>query len=331
MELTTVWFWLIAFLWAGYFLLEGFDFGVGMLLRRIGRDPVDRSVVLAAIGPVWDGNEVWMIVAAGATFAAFPAWYASMFSGFYLPFLLVLVALILRAVALEWRGKVDGDRWRAWCDRAIFWGSALPALIWGVAFANLVRGLPMDARGTVHASPADLLSPYALLGGFTTLAVFLLHGAVFLTLKTEGLVRERARRAAFSSAAVAVPALTGFLAWTQHLHGKPGTAVTAAVAAVALAAGAAAAVRGREGVAFGATAVAIVLTVVTLFGALWPNVLPSTTDPAVSLTVTGAASGPYTLTVVTWLAAIATPIVLLYQGWTYWIFRRRLTRADVTP
>jgi cytochrome d ubiquinol oxidase subunit II len=330
MELTTVWFWLIAFLWAGYFLLEGFDFGVGMLLRRIGRDPVDRSVVLAAIGPVWDGNEVWMIVAAGATFAAFPAWYASMFSGFYLPFLLVLVALILRAVALEWRGKVDGDRWRAWCDRAIFWGSALPALIWGVAFANLVRGLPMDARGTVHASPADLLSPYALLGGFTTLAVFLLHGAVFLTLKTEGLVRERARRAAFSSAAVAVPALTGFLAWTQHLHGKPGTAVTAAVAAVALAA-APAAVRGREGVAFGATAVAIVLTVVTLFGALWPNVLPSTTDPAVSLTVTGAASGPYTLTVVTWLAAIATPIVLLYQGWTYWIFRRRLTRADVTP
>jgi cytochrome d ubiquinol oxidase subunit II len=254
-----------------------------------------------------------------------------MFSGFYLPFLLLLVALILRAVALEWRSKVDGDRWRAWCDRAIFWGSACPALIWGVAFANLVRGLPMDARGTVHAAPIDLLSPYALLGGFTTLVVFVLHGAVFLTLKTDGPVRERARRSAFASAALAVPALTAFLAWTQHQHGKPGTAVTAAVAVLALAAGAVSAVRGREGVAFGATAVAIVLTVVTLFGSLWPYVLPSTTDPAASLTVTGAASGPYTLTVVTWMAAIATPIVLLYQGWTYWVFRRRLTRADVTP
>jgi cytochrome bd ubiquinol oxidase subunit II len=331
MELTTLWFWLIAFLWAGYFLLEGFDFGVGVLLRLVGRDPVDRNVVLSAIGPVWDGNEVWMIVAAGATFAAFPAWYASMFSGFYLPFLLVLVALIVRAVALEWRSKVDDDRWRAWCDQAIFWGSALPALIWGVAFANLVRGLPLDARGTVHASLIDLLSPYALLGGFTTLAVFVLHGAVFLTLKTDGPVRDRARRAAFVSAALAVPGLAAFLAWTQHLHGKPETAITAAAAAVALAAGAALTVRRREGLAFTATAVAIVLAVATLFGALWPNVLPSTIDPAMSLTVTGSASGHYTLTVVSWMAAIATPVVLLYQGWTYWIFSKRLTRADATP
>jgi cytochrome d ubiquinol oxidase subunit II len=204
-------------------------------------------------------------------------------------------------------------------------------MIWGVVFANLVRGLPLDGDGTVHASLTDLLSPYALLGGFSTLMVFVLHGAVFLTLKTAGPVRQRARRAAFASAALAVPALAAFLAWTQHLHGKPATAVTAAAGAVALAAGAALTLRRREGLAFAATAVAIVLAVVTLFGSLWPNVLPSSTDPALSLTVTGAASGSYTLTVVSWLAAIATPLVLLYQGWTYWIFRKRLTRAGVTP
>ncbi|MFD0801776.1 cytochrome d ubiquinol oxidase subunit II, partial [Streptomonospora algeriensis] len=205
MELPDIWFIAIAVLWTGYFVLEGFDFGVGILLPVIGRDDTDRRVMINAIGPIWDGNEVWLITAAGAMFAAFPAWYASTFSGFYLPLLLILLALIVRGVAFEYRGKGDTDRWRAWWDRAIVFGSAVPAVLWGVVFGNIVRGVPMDAGGIVTGGLADLLNPYALLGGLTTFALFTLHGAVFLTLKTSGPVRARARSAATRAALVAVP------------------------------------------------------------------------------------------------------------------------------
>ncbi|MUL42204.1 cytochrome d ubiquinol oxidase subunit II [Streptomonospora sp. PA3] len=331
MELPDIWFIAIAVLWTGYFVLEGFDFGVGVLLPFIGRDDTDRRVMINAIGPIWDGNEVWLITAAGAMFAAFPAWYASTFSGFYLPLLLILLALIVRGVAFEYRGKGDTDRWRAWWDRAIFFGSAVPALLWGVVFGNIVRGVPMNADGIVTGGTADLINPYALLGGLTTLALFTLHGAVFLTLKTAGPVRARARAAATRAAVVAVPVGAVFLAWTQVGFGAGWTLPIAAVSAAALAAGAWLAAGGREGWSFAATAVAVGTAVVTLFGSLYPAVLPSTTDAAFDLTVRNASSAPYTLTVISWVGAVFLPVVLVYQTWSYWVFRKRVSREQIDP
>ena len=329
MNLATFWFILIAILWSGYFVLEGFDFGVGILLPVLGRDDTDRRLMINAIGPVWDGNEVWLLTAGGATFAAFPQWYATMFSGFYLPLLIILVALIVRGVCFEFRSKVDSPRWRANWDRAIFAGSALPALLWGVAFANIVRGVPVNAAHVYTGNLLTLLNWYGLLGGLVTLSLFTLHGAIFLGLKTTGELRARARRMAVRTALVAVPLAAVFLAVTQVSHGRPATDVTAALAAVALIGGAAAALRGREGWAFAGTAVTLLLAVATLFGDLWPNVFPSSTSAAFSLTVNNASSPHYTLVVMSWVALIFTPVVLGYQSWSYWVFRKRLTRSDI--
>ncbi|WP_052809932.1 cytochrome d ubiquinol oxidase subunit II [Streptomonospora alba] len=331
MELPDIWFIAIAVLWTGYFVLEGFDFGVGVLLPFIGRDDTDRRVMINAIGPIWDGNEVWLITAAGAMFAAFPAWYASTFSGFYLPLLLILLALIVRGVAFEYRGKGDTDRWRAWWDRAIVFGSTVPAVLWGVVFGNIVRGVPMDADGIVTGGLVDLLNPYALLGGLTTLTLFTLHGAVFLTLKTSGPVRARARTAATRASVVAVPAGVLFLGWTQYEYGAGWTLPVAAVAAAALAAGARLAAAGREGWSFTATMAAIGAATVLLFGSLYPAVLPSTTDPAFDLTVDNASSAAYALTVITWVAVVFLPIVVAYQAWSYWVFRKRVSREQIEP
>lgn len=328
MELTTLWFLLIALLWTGYFVLEGFDFGVGMLLPVVSRDETDRRVALGTIGPVWDGNEVWLLVAGGATFAAFPEWYASLFSGFYLALLLLLVALILRGTALEYRGKLDDDRWRRRWDAAIVGGSFVPALLWGVAFANIVRGVPLDADHEYTGTFFTLLNPFALLGGVTTVLLFALHGAVFLALKTTGDVRTRAIGVAKVTGPLLVVAGGGFLVWAVLAYGPLWTLIPAGVAAVGLVAGTLLAARGREGWAFLATAGAIVAIVVTLFGTLFPDVLPAT-DPAHSLTTTNASSTAYTLTIMTWVAVALTPIVLAYQAWTFWVFRRRLTRDDV--
>ncbi|RJK97624.1 cytochrome d ubiquinol oxidase subunit II [Vallicoccus soli] len=329
MTLPELWFVLIAVLWAGYFVLEGFDFGVGMLLAGLSRDEVDRRVVLNTIGPVWDGNEVWVLVAGGATFAAFPDWYASLFSGFYLPLLLVLVALIVRGVAFEYRGKVDSASWRRRWDLCIVWGSLLPSVLWGVAFANLVRGVPMTAEGEFDGSLLGLLNPYALLGGLTTCTLFLLHGALFLALRTTGGVRERAHRAAAALGPVAAALAVAFLGWTQALRGSAATLALAAVAAAALVAGLVAQRARREGWAFALTAVTLVAAVATLFVALFPDVMPSSTDPAGTLSIAGAASSGYTLEVMTRVAAFGTPLVLLYQGWTYWVFRRRIGRGSI--
>ncbi|MQA98446.1 MAG: cytochrome d ubiquinol oxidase subunit II [Streptosporangiales bacterium] len=325
MDLPTLWFVIIAVLWTGYLLLEGFDFGVGALLPVVSRDETDRQLTLGTIGPVWDGNEVWLITAVGATFAAFPVWYASLLSGFYLPLLLILVALIVRGVALEYRGKRPDARWRARCDAGIVFGSLVPAFFWGVIFANVVRGVPVDARGVVHASVVDLLNPYGLLGGTALLALCLLHGAVFLSLKTGGALRLRARGLGFAAAAVALPALTVALTATAAAR-EARWAYGAAVAAGLLVVAAAVALRGgREGWAFAATAATAVLVTGTLFGALWPQLLP-TTLAGPGLTVGNAASASYTLEVMSWVAAVFTPLVIAYQGWTYWVFRRRLTR-----
>ena len=332
-DLPTVWFVAIAVLWTGYFVLEGFDFGVGILLPVLGRGPrgeADRRVVINAIGPVWDGNEVWLITAIGAMFAAFPAWYAATLSGFYLPVLLVIVALIGRGVAFEYRGKVDDPRWRARWDAAIVFGSVVPAFTWGLVFANIVRGVELGADGVVRSDLADLLNPYALVAGLATLGLFTLHGAVFLALKTDGPVRRRARTAARAVAPGATAAVFAFLMWTQADHGTAWTAYAAAGAVGALLAGAVLVVRGREGWAFLATAVAIAATTVVLFGALHPAVLPSLLDPAFDLTVANASSAPYTLGILSWIGAAFLPLVVLYQSWSYWVFRRRVTRAHVS-
>lgn len=330
MDLPTVWFVAVAILWTGYFVLEGFDFGVGVLLPVLGRTGTDRRVMINSIGPVWDGNEVWLITAVGAMFAAFPAWYAATLSGFYLPVLLIIVALIARGVAFEYRGKVDDPVWRARWDVAIVAGSAVPAFLWGVLFADIVRGVQLGADGVVTSSLLDLLNPYALTGGLATLSLFTLHGAVFLALKTDGPVRYRARAAARVTAPVALVAVAGFLLWTGVDHGVPRP--VAAVAVVALLAGAALVARGREGWAFAATAVTVAAFTAVLFGSLFPAVLPSLTDPAFDLTVANAASGPYTLGVLSWIGAAFLPLVIAYQSWSYWVFRRRVTRAHVeTP
>ena len=328
MELTTVWFMLIAVLWIGYFVLEGFDFGVGILLPILGRDDRERRVLLNTIGPLWDGNEVWLLVAGGATFAAFPEWYATLFSGFYLPLFLILISLILRNVAFEFRGKHDDVKWRAWWDRAIFGGSLVPAILWGVAFGNIVGGVDIDADKEYVGTFFDLLNPYAILGGLVTLSLFVTHGAVFLSLKTLGDVRDRARAIALKSGLVAAGLAVAFLAWTyfqrddaQHIGWF---VVLAALAAVALLAGLEATRRGREGWAFVGTATTLALAVASLFTVLFPNVMPSSLDEAWSLTTTNASSTNKTLTIMTWVAAVFTPLVVLYQAWSIYVFRKRL-------
>ena len=327
MTLVDLWFYLIAALWIGYFFLEGFDFGVGMLLPILARSERERRVLINTIGPVWDGNEVWLLVAGGATFAAFPDWYATLFSGFYLPLLLILVALILRAVAFEYRGKgpkIDGQQWRSRWDMCIIFGSYVPAILWGVAFANIVRGVPLNAQHDYVGGFFNLLNPYALLGGVALGSLFLLHGAVFVGLKTSGEIQQRATAYARNIGVVATVIAVGFIAWTQLAYGGTFSLIYFVVAAVGLL-GALAAVRAnRDGWAFIGMGVTIAFLVLALFAALYPNVMPAT-DPALSLTAQTAASSTYTLTVMTWVALGMTPIVIAYQAWSYWVFRRRIS------
>jgi cytochrome d ubiquinol oxidase subunit II len=327
--LQAIWFVLISVLWLGYFVLEGFDFGVGMLMRVVGRTVAERRAVLHSIGPVWDGNEVWLIVAGGATFAAFPQWYATLFSGFYLALFLILVALIVRNVAFEFWGKGDSEQWRTRWEWAIMAGSFMPALLWGVAWANIVHGVPIDAHGEYTGTLFTLLKPYALLGGLATLTLFLAHGAIFLSLRTTGAVEQRARAAAALVAPLAAALVIAFLAWT--LLNQDGIEAVSAICAAgaAILAVAAAALAGREPArAFGATCGVIVLFFVALFADLFPYTMVSTTNPAYSLTLNEAASSHYTLSVMTVVAVLLLPFVLLYQGWTYWVFRKRVSGED---
>lgn len=331
MSLQDLWFALIAVLWCGYFLLEGFDFGVGVLLHAIGRDERERGLLLRTIGPVWDGNEVWLLVAGGATFAAFPQWYATLFSGFYLALLLILVALITRVLAIEYRNKESDPRWRRRWDLVHTASAAVPALLWGVAFGNIVHGVPIDAAHHYTGSFFTLLNPYALLGGLTTLSVFTLHGAVFLALKTTGELRDRARRAVLLLGPAAVASAVAFLGWTLVAESgatyghQAASAAAIVIAGVTLLGGVLATRLGRDGWAFVGTGAAIVSTTAALFLALHPAVMPSSTSAAYSLTVANASSSHYTLTVMSWVALAFVPVVLAYQSWTYWIFRARIT------
>ncbi len=324
MHLYDVWFVLIAVLWTGYFFLEGFDFGIGVLTGLLARDRTERRVLINTIGPVWDGNEVWLLTAGGATFAAFPDWYATLFSGFYLPLLLILVCLIVRGVAFEYRAKRDSERWQRNWEHAIFWTSLLPAFLWGVAFANIAWGVKIDAHKEYVGGFWNLLHPYALLGGLVTLALFTFHGAVFASLKTLGPIRERARAFATGAGLVAAVLAAGFLVWTQAHSGNTRSLVTLVVAVVALAAALGANLAGREGWSFAFSGVTIAAAVAMLFLTLFPDVMPSTLNSDWSLTVSNASATPYTLRIMTWCAGIATPLVLLYQGWTYWVFRKRI-------
>ncbi|MFI1290718.1 cytochrome d ubiquinol oxidase subunit II [Streptomyces sp. NPDC020792] len=324
MELHDVWFVLIAVLWTGYFFLEGFDFGVGILTKLLARNRPEKRVLINTIGPVWDGNEVWLLTAGGATFAAFPEWYATLFSGFYLPLLVILVCLIVRGVAFEYRAKRPEENWQRNWENAIFWSSLIPAFLWGVAFGNIVHGVKIDRNLEYVGGVGDLLNPYALLGGLVTLTLFTFHGTVFTALKTVGDIRERARKLALRVGLVTAVAALVFLLWTQAHTGNGRSLVALVVAVVTLVSALVANQAGREGWAFALSGVTIVAAVAMLFLSLFPNVMPSTLNADWSLTVTNASSSPYTLKILTWCAGIATPIILLYQGWTYWVFRKRI-------
>jgi cytochrome d ubiquinol oxidase subunit II len=294
MDLAYVWFWIVGVLFVGYFVLDGFDFGVGMSLPFLGKDDISRRQIINTIGPVWDLNETWVIVAGACLFAAFPEWYATLFSGFYLALLLILLALILRGVSFEYRHQRDGLRWKSGFDAMIVIGSAVPALLWGVAVANIVQGVPIDAHFEFTGS---LLARTA---GWITVLV----AAIFLIWTI------------FIAAGRGAPAIAFVIA-------------AAALAAICLVMSIVFNLRDREGWAFGFGAATIVTAVLTLWFALYPNVMVSSTDPANSLTIANASSTPYTLTIMTWAAIIFLPLVLVYQGWTYWIFRKRVSRSRI--
>ncbi|MGW2691709.1 cytochrome d ubiquinol oxidase subunit II [Streptomyces sp. NPDC001296] len=330
MQLHDVWFVLIAVLWTGYFFLEGFDFGVGILTKLLARDRPERRVLINTIGPVWDGNEVWLLSAGGATFAAFPDWYATLFSGFYLPLLIILVCLIVRGVAFEYRAKRPEENWQRNWETAIFWTSLIPAFLWGVAFGNIVRGVKIDQHLEYVGGFWDLLNPFALLGGLVTLSLFTFHGSVFTTLKTVGDIRRRAQRLALGVGLVAAVAALVFLGWAQIDQGDSKSLVALWVAVAALVGALVANQAKREGWAFALSGLTIVAAVAMFFLTLFPNVMPSTLNPAWSLTVSNASSSPYTLKIMTWCAGIAMPIILLYQGWTYWVFRKRIGTQHIS-
>ncbi len=334
MQLNEIWFLIVGFLFIGYFVLDGFDFGVGMSLPFLGRDDTDRRVLINTIGPVWDLNETWVIVAGASLFAAFPEWYASLFSGFYLPLLLILAALIVRGVAFEYRGKghtigANEVRWKATFDWMIVIGSALPALLWGVAFANIVQGVPLNANHIYTGNLFTLLNPYGLLGGLVTLTLFWTHGLMFIALKTDGDIKERASKLGTKVGIATTLLAATFLIWTLLAHFSVLGFVLSAIAAVTLIAGLAANFFKREGIAFSLIVITIITAVGSLFAALFPNVFPSSTDAAFSLTIDNASSSQYTLTVMTWVAVFMIPLVLLYQGWTYWVFRNRISRKSI--
>jgi cytochrome d ubiquinol oxidase subunit II len=327
--LPTIWFIAIAVLWTGYLFLEGFDLGVGMLMKAFARNNTERRVLLNTIGPAWDGNEVWLLTAGGATFAAFPLWYASLFSALYLPLLVVLVALIFRAVAFEYRGKVDTDRWRARWDWAIALGSFFAAFGVGAALALTTTGLPLNANGDREGGPFAWFSGYAVLGGLAVVAFSLLHALAFLALKTDGDVRHRARRWFVRLLPVLLLPIAAWALSIQVLDGKAWTWAAVLLAVAAAAAAWVFARRGAEGRAFLALGVFLVLGTTSIFGAVFPVVLPSTLDPAFDLTISNASSSDYTLGLMSIVAAFGLPLVIAYQAWTYWVFRRRVSAASI--
>ncbi|MEU4106975.1 cytochrome d ubiquinol oxidase subunit II [Streptomyces sp. NPDC027717] len=324
MHLYDLWFILIALLWVGYFFLEGFDFGVGVLTQTMARNGTERRVLINTIAPVWDGNEVWVIAAAGATFAAFPDWYATLFSGFYIPLLIIVLCLIARGVSFEYRAKRDSMRWQLSWEQVTFWTSVIIPFLWGVIFANMVQGVAIDRQKSYVGSPGDLFNGYAILGGFATLVLFTCHGAIFAALKTDGEIRERARKLVPALGLASLLLLLAFLLWTQANSGNGQSLGVMIVAFAGLLVALFFNQIGREGWAFVFSALTVVSSFAMLFLTLFPEVMPSTLNPAWSLTVANASSASYTLTVMTIVAAIFAPLIIVYQGWTYWVFSKRI-------
>lgn len=329
MDLNTLWFLLIAVLFIGFFFLEGFDYGVGILLPWVGKEDGERRVLLNTIGPFWDANETWMVTAGGAMFAAFPHWYATLFSGFYLALALLLLALIVRGVGFEFRSKEEDPGWRAGWDWLIFAGSLLPALLWGVTLANLLRGVPVDAQMNYVGGFFNLLNPYALVCGITAVALFTLHGALFLLLRTGGPLQERVRTLAARLGPVTVLLLALSLAYT-YLATDYGTRMGLLAGAAPMLGGLALLAAGwfvktrQDGWAFGLTGVTVAAGVITLFSILFPRVMVSSLNPEWSLTIYNASSSHYTLTIMSFVALVFIPVMLAYQIWTYWVFRQRI-------
>jgi len=330
MDLNILWFVLIGVLYAAYFVLEGFDMGVGILLPFMGKNDTERRMVINTIGPHWDGNEVWLLTAGGATFAAFPQWYATLFSGFYLPLFLILVALIFRGVAFEFRSRDDNPAWRSLWDWAIFFGSLIPALLWGVAFANIVKGVPINGAMQYTGGFWNLLNPFALIAGLVSLIGFTLLGALYLTLKGNGDMLPRLKKwvnalwiaevIAFAALIVAGYTFSGVFKGFGLNAGLILLAALLLLVTVRFLANA-----GKSGRAFILAALTVLLTVGAIFAQLFPNVMVSSTDIANNLTIYNAASSQYTLSVMSKVALILVPIVLVYTAWSYWIFRKRVS------
>jgi cytochrome d ubiquinol oxidase subunit II len=335
MDLNILWFILVTFLFIGFLFLEGFDYGVGILMPFLGKNDKERRVIINAIGPFWDGNEVWMLTAGGALFASFPHVYATLFSGFYLALVLMLVALILRGVAFEYRAKHEGKGWHKLWDWAIFVGSLQPALLWGVAVGNLMRGVAIDGNMNYWGGLLPLLNPFSILGGLVFVSLFTTHGANFLSLKTDGEIAARARSTAFTSWIVTTVLIAAFVVWTffaTDILTKPviNGLIPAVLAAVSLLVGGYFIKVNKNGWAFVMVALTVVFATVMVFAGLFPRILISTLKPEWSLTIYNASSTPYTLKIMTIVAAIFIPIVLAYQAWTYWIFRKRVSSDPKT-
>ncbi|MDR0433755.1 MAG: cytochrome d ubiquinol oxidase subunit II [Gracilibacteraceae bacterium] len=330
MDLNILWFILVCVLFIGFFFLEGFDYGVGMLTPFAGKTDGERRVIINTIGPFWDGNEVWLITAGGAVFAAFPHWYATLFSGFYLALFVILLALIVRGVSFEFRGKVASPAWRKFWDWAICVSSFLPALLWGVAVSNFITGVPIDANMEYAGNFFTLLTPFTLLGGVVTFLLFLYHGAAFLALKAgDDAVLERARGIGRVSGVVltlVTVAWVAFAFFTTGLKSSPIALAAVAIAAVALVLSVIMAWTKRWGTSFIASAVTIAFVTVTVFAAMFPNVMISSLNPEWSLTIYNASSSPYTLKIMTVVALCLVPIILIYQIMNFVIFKKRVTQ-----
>lgn len=332
MDLGIIWFILIGILFAGFFFLEGFDFGVGILLLLIGKKDTDRRIIINTIGPVWDGNEVWLITAGGAIFAAFPNWYATMFSGFYLALLVVLIALILRGVAFEFRSKDESEKWRNGWDKVIFVSSLLLAILFGVALSNFIKGVPIDQTMNYVGGFFDLISIYTLVAGITTLLVFIFHGAVFLALKAEESIAEKALIIAkpFGASAIIISVLLIVLTFLQTDMFNSNLALTLAMVSLVCIILSWYLVGVKKAkIAMLTNGLSIALGVAALFAGLFPRVMVSSLKPEYSLTITNASSTVNTLALMTKVAIIFVPIVLGYQAWSYWIFRKRVTTKDL--
>ena len=332
--LTDLWFGIVALFWAGYLFLEGFDFGVAMLLPVLGRNPQARGAMIGSISPVWDGNEVWLVVAVGATFAALPAWYATLLSAGYAFFFIVLLALILRVVSFEFHAR-GSAAWRRWWERALTLCSGVAPLVWGLILTVQLSGLPINAQGTFVGHPWDLLGALPIVGALTLAALCVLHGATYLALRVTEPLASQARRVAtlawVPAIVLAVVLFVSLLATSTEArsHGAISYAVPA-VAVLALVAALLLHLARREVLAFVATGIAMVGFVATIFVGLFPDVIVSSLSPADNLSALGAASGHYTLTLMTIVAVIFAPVVLAYQAWTYWVFRKRLSSRPIS-